>query len=128
MRKITAIYICIYIYCREKNKIKILSFFLRHDFLNLCRAGTISTSLSSPCVIFNNLTNEDEYTYKSSVTKSIVRKVRLAHRRKSMVRALSLFVYDSHGTGLTEYYCKSVLHLLKRTWNMRLSRCSTDLQ
>ena len=31
-------------------------------------------------------------------------------------------------TGWTEYYRKPVLHLLKRTWNMRLVRCSTDLR
>ena len=31
-------------------------------------------------------------------------------------------------TGSTVYYRKSVLHLLKRTWHMRLSRYSTDLR
>ena len=30
-------------------------------------------------------------------------------------------------TGGTEYYRKSVLYLLKRTWNMRLSRCSSSI-
>jgi len=39
--------------------------------------------------------------------------------------------YKFHGfqlTGWTVYYRKSVLHLPKRTWNIRLSRCSTDLR
>ena len=84
---------------------------------------------------FNTFIDVSEFAAFKFVDTAVGKSINLAVQHFSsllystVIKIPTVFIeYECKSTGCTEYYHKSVLYLLKRTWNMRLCRCSTDLR